>query len=131
MLFCCLWINFFKKIFRNTMRVSDSLDPDQAQHFVQTVCRCYQQTTKVATSGERVKDLLFFFRNMLLARLRHRLRMSYSHHFLSIVHASVKYFKLFMPSGLFYHNSLRWSISSRRGVWLVLIVVCFYKNSCI
>ena len=39
MLFCCLWIFFFrltfsKKSFRNTIRVSSCLDPDQAQHFV-------------------------------------------------------------------------------------------------
>ena len=27
-------INFFKKKFRNTIRVSNSLDPDQARHFV-------------------------------------------------------------------------------------------------
>ena len=31
-----------------------------------------------------------------------------------------------MPSGLFYLNSLDWSISIRRGVWLVLSVV--YKK---
>ena len=33
------------------------MDPDWAQHFVQIVCEGYQQTTKVATSGERVKAL--------------------------------------------------------------------------
>ena len=42
-------INFFKKIFRNTIRVSNSLDPDQDRHsvllWVQTVCKGYQQTT--------------------------------------------------------------------------------------
>ena len=35
--FCCLWIffllTFSKKSFRNTIRVSNSLDPDQARHF--------------------------------------------------------------------------------------------------
>ena len=38
-LFCHLWIfflklTFSKKSFRNTIKVSNSLDPDQAQHFV-------------------------------------------------------------------------------------------------
>ena len=64
MLFCCLWIfflklTFSKTSFRNTIRVSNSWDPDQARHFVSliwvhTVCKGYQQTTKVATSRERV-----------------------------------------------------------------------------
>ena len=39
--------------------MSNSLDQDQAQHFliwVQTVCKGYHQTTKDATSGERVKS---------------------------------------------------------------------------
>ena len=67
MLFCCLLIFFSKSAFsknslRNTIRVSNSLDPDQAQHFVSTylgpnclqrlsaddtICKCYQQTTLV------------------------------------------------------------------------------------
>ena len=51
---------FSLKSFRHTIRVSNSLDPDQASGFVglswvQTVCKRYQQMTKVATSGERVK----------------------------------------------------------------------------
>ena len=45
---------FSEKSFRNTIRMSNSLDPDQAHHFVrsdlgliwvQTVCKSYQQTT--------------------------------------------------------------------------------------
>ena len=52
-------INFFKKIFWNTIRVSNSLDPDQAKTlgliWVQTICNGYQQKTKVTTSGERIK----------------------------------------------------------------------------
>ena len=47
-------MNFFqKKHFRNTIRVSNGLDPDQGQHsvsvgpeLVQTVCKGYQQTIK-------------------------------------------------------------------------------------
>ena len=56
MLFCGLFFFFFfklifsKKSFRNTIRVSNSLDPDQARRFVQTVCKGYQQMTKVAAS---------------------------------------------------------------------------------
>ena len=60
MLFSRLWIflKISKKSFRYTISVS--LDPDQAWHFVgliwnQTVCKGYQQRTKVATSVERVK----------------------------------------------------------------------------
>ena len=47
----------------NTIRVSNNLDSDQARHFVgpdlgpkfQTVCKGYQQRTKVDTRRERVK----------------------------------------------------------------------------
>ena len=51
---------FFKNSFRNTIRVSYGLDPDQDQHFVspdlsQTVCKGYQQRPKVTASKERVK----------------------------------------------------------------------------
>ena len=50
------------KSFRNTIRVSNSLDPDQTRRFVgliwvQTVCKGYQLMTKVTTSRERVKAL--------------------------------------------------------------------------
>ena len=46
--------------FFTTIRVSNSLDPDEARHFssliwVQTVFKGYQQTTKVASSSQRVK----------------------------------------------------------------------------
>ena len=52
-------INFFKKSSRNTIRVSNSLDPDQARQNVgpdlgPTVCKSYQQMTKVATSGKEL-----------------------------------------------------------------------------
>ena len=36
-------------------------------------------------------------------------------------------FSPFLPSGFSYLNSLDWSISKRRGVWFVLLVVCFIK----
>ena len=68
MLFCRLWIfcliNFLKKSFRNTIRVSNNLDTDQARHFVgpdlgpNCLKKGYQQTTKVATRGERVNYAL-------------------------------------------------------------------------
>ena len=63
--FCHLQIliklTFPNKSVRNTIRVSQSLDPDLAQHFVgpdlgphflqvHTVCKGYQQATKVTTS---------------------------------------------------------------------------------
>ena len=64
--FCCLRIfskltfSKKKKSFRNNIRVSNSLYPDQVQHFVvpdlgSNCLQSYQQTTKVSTSGERVK----------------------------------------------------------------------------
>ena len=34
----------------------------------------------------------------------------------------------FMPSGIFYHSTLDWSISNRRGVRLVLLLPWFIKN---
>ena len=51
---------FSKISFRNTIRVANSLDPDQAQHlsgliWVRTVCKAYQQTPLV---GKKLKDLL-------------------------------------------------------------------------
>ena len=53
-------LTFSKKSFRNTIRVSNSLDPDQARHFVELDLgpNCLQRlsgTTKVATGGERDK----------------------------------------------------------------------------
>ena len=39
-------------------------------------------------------------------------------------------FNLYTPSGLFYLNSLYWSISNREGVQLIIITM-FYRNSCI
>ena len=53
-------LTFSKKSFRNTFRVSNNLDPDQAHVlsvfiWVQIVCNGFQQTTKVATSWERLK----------------------------------------------------------------------------
>ena len=53
-------LSFSKNSFSNTIRVSNGSDPDQDRHtvgpdLVQTVSKGYQQTTKVATSKERVK----------------------------------------------------------------------------
>ena len=49
----------FQKILSGTLSVSHSLDPDQDWHFVgpdlvQTVCKHYKQTPKVAACKERV-----------------------------------------------------------------------------
>ena len=46
--------------FFNTIRVPNSLDPDQSKLlsdliWVQTVCKAYQQTTKVSHRQQRVK----------------------------------------------------------------------------
>ena len=47
-----------KKSFRNTIRLSNSLDPDQdRQIWFQTVCKGYQQITKVSDSKERVNSV--------------------------------------------------------------------------
>ena len=57
MLFCHLLIffksTFLKNSFRNTIRVSNNLVPDQARHlsvpiWVQTVCKGYQLTTQLS-----------------------------------------------------------------------------------
>ena len=67
MLFCRLYFfksTFSKKSFRNTTGLSNSADPDEARHilsglvWVQIVCKGYQQTAKVATSGENVFSVL-------------------------------------------------------------------------
>ena len=48
---------FSKKYFRNIIRVSNGLDPDQDRQLVlvwdQIVCKRYQQMSKVAASRER------------------------------------------------------------------------------
>ena len=71
-LFAC-WVNFhvliFFKInfFQKIIRVWNGLDPNQDQKknynpdLVQTVCKGYQQTTKVAASKERVNKKLTSF----------------------------------------------------------------------
>ena len=57
MLFCCLLIffsksTFLKNSFRNTLRISNSLDPDQGQHFVgpDLVLNCLQRLSADDTS---------------------------------------------------------------------------------
>ena len=50
---------FQKKNFKNTIRVSNGLGPDHDRHsvliWVLTVCKIYQETTKVVASKQRVK----------------------------------------------------------------------------
>ena len=66
MLFCRLLIFFkinfriYEKYFRNTIQVSNSLDPDQARHFVKpdpdpniTICICYQPRMSVRVCGSK------------------------------------------------------------------------------
>ena len=56
----------------NTIRVSNSLDPDQARRnliWVQTVCRSYQQTTLEGKKGKKYMhmygpSILFLYRNL-------------------------------------------------------------------
>ena len=60
---CCLLIFVFKisKIsFRNTIRVSNSLDPDQASHFVKSDLglNCLQRSSAEDTSKQRVKNII-------------------------------------------------------------------------
>ena len=51
-------INIFKKSSRNTIRVSISLDPDQAQHFVEPDLglNCLQKISADDTSKQRVEQ---------------------------------------------------------------------------
>ena len=51
---------FLKNSFRNTIRVSTGLDPDQDLIWVQTVCKGYQQKTKVSANKEMVKFFSLF-----------------------------------------------------------------------
>ena len=68
-----IFISFFSKNLSGIPSVSNSLDPDQAKRFVgpdlgpNCLQRKYQQTTEVATGGERVnskaptaEDILIF-----------------------------------------------------------------------
>ena len=51
-------INFFEKKFRNTIRVSNSLEPDQARHFVGPDLdpNCLQKLSANDTSRQRVYE---------------------------------------------------------------------------
>ena len=51
---------FSKNSFRNTIRVSNSLDPDQAQHFVGPDLgpNCLQRLSADDTSRHKFKDLI-------------------------------------------------------------------------
>ena len=54
---------FKKKSFRNSIRVSNGLDPDQDQNsvsLIQTVCRFYQKRTKDPASKERVNTFVSY-----------------------------------------------------------------------
>ena len=63
--FRCLWIFFLNQLFQKNLSGIPSecqtvwiqIRPDVLSNLIrfQTVCKGYQQTTKVATSGERVK----------------------------------------------------------------------------
>ena len=68
--FCCLLfffkLNFFSKnSLRNNIRLSNSLDADQVQHFVrvQTLCKSYQEVTlvgkKLNVTAENIFDVIF------------------------------------------------------------------------
>ena len=58
MLFCGLLIFFNINSFGNTMRVSNSLDPDQARHFVgPDLCpNCLQRLSADDTNGQKVNS---------------------------------------------------------------------------
>ena len=59
MLFCrLLKINFLKNSFRNTIRMSDSLDPDQARHIVRPDLgpNCLPRPSADDTGIQRVKE---------------------------------------------------------------------------
>ena len=73
-------LTFTKKSFRNTIRVSNNLDPDQARHFTGPDLgpNCLQRLSaddKVATSGDRVNiasDRRRYPENIfLIASLKH------------------------------------------------------------
>ena len=51
--------HFQKKTFRNTIRVSNSLDPDQARHFVGPDLdpNCLQRLVADGTSKQRIEEL--------------------------------------------------------------------------
>ena len=51
-------INFKNKYFRNSVRVSNDLDPDQ----VQTICKYHQQATRFAAKArkELITNFVFF-----------------------------------------------------------------------
>ena len=51
-------INLFKHFFKNSIRVSNSFNPDQDRHlWVKTVCKCYQRTTKVLQASKVLNEL--------------------------------------------------------------------------
>ena len=53
-------INFFEKLFQEYIRVSNSLDPDQARRFVGPALgpNCLQTLPADDTGWQRIKDLL-------------------------------------------------------------------------
>ena len=57
-------INFFRKILSGVPSECQTVEPDRPQMlsdliWVKTVCNGYQQTTKIAASGERVNLLSY------------------------------------------------------------------------
>ena len=68
-IFCRLLIFFFKitvsNSFRNTISVSNGLDPDQARIasgliLIQTVCKDYKHTKKAPMAGRVIMFVAFF-----------------------------------------------------------------------
>ena len=56
---CCFVKNHLKKSFRNTIRVSNNLDPDQARHFVGPGLgpNFLQRLSADVTRRQRIKEL--------------------------------------------------------------------------
>ena len=64
---------FFKYSFRNTIRVSNSLDPDQARHFVWPDLgpNCLQRLSAENTSRQRIKVGVVFLKLRKMAFVRY------------------------------------------------------------
>ena len=62
-------INFFKNSFRNTVTLSNYLDPDQDRFSIGPDlgpnCLLYQQTTKVDAAGKELSEPVVFLYNLL------------------------------------------------------------------
>ena len=100
---------------------------------VSKLCACWGGNSgfnRVASLENRnIKLVNEPFHNRVLTKMRHIWILEC--HVPALLLLQFPQLNPFRPGGHFYLNSLDWSTSHRRGVWLVFTIIMFNRNFCI